>query len=239
MDFGVVNTELMDKRKYYIVFEYDFLKLDQEVIFFFDEDKEQTLFRGRIDGIYTNRKDEGDVWARIELSDGVLGDISIHEVTFELANDSLYDEESPLMLVVNFKKLSPLANLPAYATEGSAAFDLEISEEVLIPNGEVVLAPTGLAVEVPFGFELQIRARSGLAISKRVILANGVGTIDSDYRGEIRIPLMNLSGDTVRLPAGYRAAQGVLAPAFRAAIKEVEVLSTTERGAGGFGSTGE
>lgn len=139
---------------------------------------------------------------------------------------------------IMFKKLVPNAEIPAYQTEGAAGFDLKCTEDVQLKNGEVSLVSTGLSVEIPQGYELQIRARSGLAAKKGVFLVNGIGTIDSDYRGEIKIILSTCSRVPVNLASGERVAQGVLAKVDRAEILEVQELSDTARGAGGFGSTG-
>ena len=130
--------------------------------------------------------------------------------------------------------------LPEYATLGSAGMDIRanIKEEVVIKPLERALLPTGIYLELPMGFEAQIRPRSGLAIKKGFSLVNSPGTIDSDYRGEIKIILINLSNGKQTVLPGERIAQMVIARYERIQWQEVEVLSETKRGAGGFGSTG-
>jgi dUTP pyrophosphatase len=139
----------------------------------------------------------------------------------------------------------PALPLPGYETEGAAGMDLRASlmpEDrarglVLPPMGRV-LVPTGLAMAIPAGFEGQVRPRSGLAARHGVTVLNAPGTIDSDYRGEVRVLLVNLGASTFRIAHGERVAQFVLAPVTRAAIVRVAALDETERGTGGFGSTG-
>ena len=130
--------------------------------------------------------------------------------------------------------------LPEYKTQGSAGMDIRanISEVIQLSSLERILVPTGLSIELPQGYEAQIRPRSGLAIKKGLSLVNTPGTIDSDYRGEIGIILINLSKETQTIEPGERIAQMVIAKYEQANLVEVEELSDTERGAGGFGSTG-
>lgn len=130
------------------------------------------------------------------------------------------------------------AHLPSYATEGSAGMDLRIIESVTLGPGERKLARTGLRAAIPFGYEGQVRPRSGLALKKGISMVNTPGTIDSDYRGEIGIILINLGQDVVQLSEGERVAQLVICPIARAAWQVVDSLDATERGGGGFGSTG-
>jgi dUTP pyrophosphatase len=129
---------------------------------------------------------------------------------------------------------------PVYATEGSAGADLSAALEATLTlrPGERALVPTGLTLEIPPGFEGQVRARSGLALKKGIALVNGVGTIDSDYRGEVGVLLINLGEEPVTLAPGERIAQLVLAPVARAEFLVVPDLAASGRGAGGFGSTG-
>ena len=143
-----------------------------------------------------------------------------------------------MALEILFQKLDPRAQIPRFQTPGASGFDFHSLKEVTLRAGEVVLVPTGLAVEIPEGYEIQVRARSGLSAKAGVFLVNGIGTIDSDYRGEIKIILSTLHLDPVVLPAGERIAQGVLMRVEKPLIQEVKELSTTVRGAGGFGSTG-
>lgn len=132
----------------------------------------------------------------------------------------------------------PGVQLPAYATPGSAGMDLRAKSPVQMEPGERALVPTGLRIGIPPGFEGQVRPRSGLAIKAGVTVANAPGTIDSDYRGEVCVILINLGRQPVRLEAGERIAQLVFAKVERAVWLPVEDLSETTRGDGGFGSTG-
>lgn len=138
------------------------------------------------------------------------------------------------------KKLSPQASVPSYQTPGAAGMDLCacLTEPVRLAPGAIVLVPTGLAVAIPEGFEGQVRARSGLATKHGIGLPNAPGTIDSDYRGELRVALINLSKDPFEVTHGMRIAQLVISPVAQAEILVVEELDSTARGVGGFGSTG-
>lgn len=130
--------------------------------------------------------------------------------------------------------------LPAYATEQSAGMDLcaAIDEEIVIDAGKRALVPTGLAIALPAGFEAQIRPRSGLAAKNGVTVLNTPGTIDADYRGEIKVILANLGDEPFKIERGMRIAQMVVARHETVAWDVVESLDDTARGAGGFGSTG-
>lgn len=130
--------------------------------------------------------------------------------------------------------------LPAYATPGAAGMDLlaAVGAPLEIPPGGRALVPTGLRIALPAGFELQIRPRSGLALRHGIVLPNGPGTIDEDYRGEVQVILLNAGAEPFTVERGQRIAQAVLAPVVRAVWHEVEMLDVTDRGAGGFGSTG-
>ena len=130
--------------------------------------------------------------------------------------------------------------LPAYATEGSSGADLRayIEEPITLMPGERRLVPTGLFVEIPQGVEAQIRARSGLAIKHGIGLVNGVGTVDSDYRGEWNIPLINWGQEPYTIHSGDRIAQVIFSRYEKADFVSVSQISETERGAGGFGHTG-
>lgn len=130
------------------------------------------------------------------------------------------------------------AHLPTYATEGSAGMDLRIIEKVTLAPGERKLARTGLRMAIPLGYEGQVRPRSGLALKLGISMVNTPGTIDSDYRGEVGIILINMGQDVVQLNEGERVAQLVICPVTRAAWQVTESLDATERGGGGFGSTG-
>jgi dUTP pyrophosphatase len=133
-------------------------------------------------------------------------------------------------------------DLPAYETSGSAGMDVRaaVPEDapVTLAPGARAMVETGLSVAIPEGYEIQVRPRSGLAAKHGLTCLNTPGTIDSDYRGEIKVILINLGQETFVIKRGERIAQLVLAPVTRLAWSEVEELGTTERGAGGFGSTG-
>ncbi len=130
--------------------------------------------------------------------------------------------------------------LPQYETEGSSGMDLKayIKRPVLLGPGERALIPTGISIELPEGYEAQIRSRSGLAIKHGVGLANGIGTIDSDYRGEIKIPLMNWGNDVFTIDNGDRLAQMIVTSYEKVKWKAVDELKDSQRGSGGFGHTG-
>lgn len=130
--------------------------------------------------------------------------------------------------------------LPAYATPGSAGLDLyaALDSPLRLEPGGRALVPTGLALALPQGYEAQVRARSGLALKKGLAVLNAPGTIDSDYRGEVGVILVNLGGQAVELARGERIAQLVVAPVAQARLTECEALPGTGRGPGGFGSTG-
>lgn len=130
--------------------------------------------------------------------------------------------------------------LPAYETKGAAGLDLRaaISESVTLAPGARTLVPTGLAMQLPEGFEGQIRPRSGLALRHGVTVLNAPGTVDSDYRGEVSVVLINHGSENFTVTRGDRIAQIVIAPVIRALLSEVETLDETARGAGGYGSTG-
>ncbi len=134
--------------------------------------------------------------------------------------------------------LEPDAVLPEYQTAGSAGMDLRSVEGVELAPMERKLVRTGLRVQIPAGHEGQVRPRSGLALRHGISMVNSPGTIDSDYRGEIAVILINLGADAVKLERGERIAQLVIVPVAQATLQMVEVLDETERGGGGFGSTG-
>ena len=148
---------------------------------------------------------------------------------------------------VNIKKLSHYDesfSLPSYETAGAAGADVRASfgqgETLLIGPGERALVPTGLSMEIPFGYEIQVRPRSGLSYKTGLMVLNSPGTIDSDYRGEIKIILGNLSNKEEVINHGDRVAQLVLAPVIQAHyVESLTDLSNTVRGRGGFGSTGK
>ena len=128
--------------------------------------------------------------------------------------------------------------LPAYATQGAAGMDLLAARDMTLPAGGRGLVPTGLCIAIPEGFEMQVRPRSGLALKHGVTVLNAPGTVDSDYRGEVCVILLNTGAEPFSIARGERIAQGVFAPVTRAEWEEVVVLPETQRGTGGFGSTG-
>jgi dUTP diphosphatase len=130
--------------------------------------------------------------------------------------------------------------LPAYQSAGAAGMDLHaaVGEDLVIEPGGIVLVPTGLAVAIPEGFEGQVRPRSGLAVKHGISLPNTPATIDSDYRGEIRVPMINLGREAFRVSRGMRIAQLVVAPVARVTWDEVADLPPTARAGGGFGHSG-
>ena len=130
--------------------------------------------------------------------------------------------------------------LPEYETDQSAGMDLraDLGETVALSPGERTLVPTGLYLEIPAGYEAQVRPRSGLALKRGLTVLNAPGTIDADYRGEVGVILVNLSQEVQPIEPGERIAQLLFAPVTRGQLVEVDVLSETERGRGGFGSTG-
>jgi dUTP pyrophosphatase len=139
-------------------------------------------------------------------------------------------------IAAGFEDLAP----PLYATEHSAGADLRaaVAEPIVVPPLGRALVPTGLTLEIPPGFEGQVRARSGLALKWGLALANGIGTIDADYRGELGVIVVNLGSEPVTIRRGDRIAQLVVAPVARARFEAVDVLAESARGRGGFGSTG-
>ena len=144
------------------------------------------------------------------------------------------------MTEILIKRLSKTVSMPKYETIGSSGMDLaaDIDEKIEIKPGETKIIPTGLSVSIPQEFEIQIRPRSGLAAKYQLSVLNTPGTIDSDYRGEIKVILINLGKKIFIVEDGLRIAQMVLCPLTKAKIKEVETLDGTTRGSGGFGSTG-
>ena len=144
------------------------------------------------------------------------------------------------MTEILIKRLSEKVGLPKYETEGSSGMDLaaHVKEPVEIKPGTTAIIPTGLAVSIPKNFEIQIRPRSGLAAKNQISVLNTPGTIDADYRGEIKVILINLGTKSYLIENGARIAQMVLCPIVKAKLKEVKILENTKRGSGGFGSTG-
>lgn len=145
------------------------------------------------------------------------------------------------MTVLKIKRLENNQILPEYKTDGAAGMDLcaAISDNVELKPLERKLIPTGLKIELEHGYEAQIRPRSGLSIKHGITLINCVGTIDEDYRGEVCVPVVNISNETYTIQPQERIAQMVISRVEQAKIEVVTELSDTERGVGGFGSTGK
>ena len=144
------------------------------------------------------------------------------------------------MKKILIKRLSKNVDLPKYETIGSSGMDLSANLEtsINIEPGETALIPTGLSVSIPEDLEIQIRPRSGLASKKKITVLNSPGTIDSDYRGEIKVLLINHGKSIFTVEKGVRIAQMVICPIIKARLEEVEDLESTKRGEGGFASTG-
>ena len=145
------------------------------------------------------------------------------------------------MVRILVKKFDKNIKLPTYKTSGSSGMDLvaHIKNKIAIYPGKTVLIPSGIAVAIPKNYEIQIRPRSGLAAKKSISVLNTPGTIDSDYRGEIKVILINLSKKTFVVKSGDRVAQMILCPVAKGKLQEVKNLPKTIRGKGGFGSTGK
>jgi dUTP pyrophosphatase len=147
-------------------------------------------------------------------------------------------------LTIRISRVTPHGNnipLPAYATSGSSGMDIHaaVENEQIIKPGETVLVPSGFQIEVPQGYEAQVRPRSGLAVKYSIGVLNSPGTIDSDYRGEVKVILTNFGKQDFAVKRGDRIAQLVIAPVVRATWEEVANVEQTTRGAGGFGHTGK
>ncbi len=144
------------------------------------------------------------------------------------------------MTKILIKKLSKESVIPKYETDGSSGMDIaaNIKKKIEILPGEKVIIPLGFSLSIPKGFEIQIRPRSGLAAKKGISVLNTPGTIDSDYRGEVKVILINLSKEKFIVENGMRIAQMIVSPVIQAELEEVKELPSTSRGDGGFGSTG-
>lgn len=141
-------------------------------------------------------------------------------------------------MTLRFKRIHPDAVLPAYAHPSDAGMDLRSVADVVIPRGGRALVPTGLVVLLPPGYEAQVRPRSGLALKRGVTVLNAPGTVDSGYRGEIGVILANFGEDDFAVKRGDKIAQLVIASVTQPQVAEADVIDETDRGAGGFGSTG-
>lgn len=141
---------------------------------------------------------------------------------------------------LKFRKLHPEAKAPEYSTPGSAGLDLRavLPHTIYLQPGVRFTCPTGIAIELPDGFEAQIRPRSGLAMKHGVTVLNSPGTVDADFRGEIKVILINHGEQAFEINSGDRIAQMVIAPVMKAELEQAGTLADTERGEGGFGSTG-
>ena len=144
------------------------------------------------------------------------------------------------MVKILIKRLSSKVTMPQYKTIGSSGMDIAafLDNEILIKPSEKKIIPTGIKLKIPKGYEVQIRPRSGLAANNDITVLNTPGTIDSDYRGEIKVILFNHGKNIFKVENGLRIAQMVLCPVIEANLSEVEIIDETERGEGGFGSTG-
>ena len=144
------------------------------------------------------------------------------------------------MIKILIKKLSKEVSLPKYETSGSSGMDLaaNINSSINIEPGQTAIIPTGLSFSLPNGYEAKIRPRSGLAAKNKITVLNTPGTIDADYRGEIKVILINLGETKFKIEKGSRIAQMVICPVVQVQLKEVDDLNQTDRGMGGFGSTG-
>lgn len=140
---------------------------------------------------------------------------------------------------VKVKKIISTAKIPQYQTSGAAGFDLASVISTTIMPGETALVGTGLSFEIPEGYEMQVRPRSGVSAKTNVRVANSPGTIDSDFRGEVKVILHNHGPQPFKIEEGDRIAQGLIAPVYKAIFEEAEELSQSDRGVGGFGSSGK
>ena len=145
------------------------------------------------------------------------------------------------MVKILVKKFNKKIKLPVYKTSGSSGMDIVayVKKKITIRPSGIAIIPTGIALAIPKNYEIQIRPRSGLAAKKGITVLNTPGTIDSDYRGEVKVILINLSKKAFVVKSGDRIAQMILCPVIKGKLKEVNILPETVRGKGGFGSTGK
>lgn len=158
---------------------------------------------------------------------------------FEQVQEDIKELAEICRPVLKFKRLSPEAELPKYETKGAAGMDVKALKAFKIWKDDFTVIETGLSMEIPPGYEVQVRSRSGLAAKHGLAVLNSPGTIDSDYRGEVKVILYNHGPHTYEGKAGERIAQLVLAPVAQGRLEVVEELTDTTRGEGGFGSTGK
>jgi dUTP pyrophosphatase len=149
----------------------------------------------------------------------------------------MFYKKDPMSLTINVKRLDETLPLPEYKTWGSSGLDLYASEDCVLAPGDFKTIPTGIAIEIPAGYEGEVRARSGLASKSGIGVLNSPGTIDSDYRGEIKVILFNFSEESFEVKKGNRIAQLIISRVEKVNLKEVKELTPTEREDGGFGST--
>lgn len=144
------------------------------------------------------------------------------------------------MTEILIKRFSKDVSIPQYETSGSSGMDIAafIEKKLELAPGDKIIVPTGFSLSIPKGYEIQIRPRSGLAAKKGITVLNTPGTIDADYRGELKVILINLGKEKFVIENGLRIAQMIVCPVVQAKLKETETLSKTDRGIGGFGSTG-
>jgi dUTP pyrophosphatase len=142
-----------------------------------------------------------------------------------------------MSLTIKVKRLNESLPLPVYQTEGSSGLDLYASEDCVLASGDFKMIPTGVALEIPYGYEGEVRARSGLASKFGIGVLNSPGTIDSDYRGEIKVILFNFGKEKFEVKKGNRIAQLIVSKVEKVNLREVKELETTKREDGGFGST--
>lgn len=171
--------------------------------------------------------------------EGQLGDDVMLQPTNQMTVSDLPDPE-PVRVAVMRLPHNPDIPLPSYETAHAAGMDLPaaVDSDMVVEPGKRVMVPTGLAIALPQGYEAQVRPRSGLAARNGITLLNTPGTIDADYRGEIKVILINLGEEAFTVSRGMRIAQMIVAPVTRAQLVQTDILPETTRGTGGFGSTG-
>lgn len=230
-----MSNNIRNRLKYANIFEYDFLKVGEVYEFLYEPTQE--VLSGTLQEMFVNRQDEDDVWVSFLITgEAQIYDFKLSSLAFDSGEEDEVVEDL-LGFAVKFVSEDENAILPTYGSEGASGMDFYAIKNYQIPPGASGMVDTGLRIELPDGFEMQLRSRS--SIGKRgLILGNGVGTIDNDYRGRVMFAFWNVSPHTVDIERGERIGQGVLAPVFRGIPVLVEELSDTTRGEGGFGSTG-
>lgn len=219
--------------------EYEIAKLKQEC-------KEKSDFIFSLGECLGQIRDEVANFTDVVIkASGIVSDkeeklLKNYEVINCSFNSQMDSKDLSAEVILKIKKVKDTAEIPKYQTDGSSGMDLcaAINNIIIIPPLQRVFIPTGIAIELPLGYEAQVRPRSGLSSKHGITLVNCVGTIDSDYRGEIIVPLINLSDSAYSIQPGERIAQMVISRYERVGIKEVNELSPSGRGTGSFGSTG-